>query len=265
MIEIRDKKPNPGADEYNEALRVINNYRSNICGMGPFFDNFILNALKSAEKRTGIGNAATRFFNTSYFSNEGKNNFPHNSYEILGIHVYQGKCSGMEVELAGNDDTLLSRVNCEVNVELDNKFSNELNCDKKYLRKNGNGKNTIKISYNCAVETIFSKVEQFFLFMRAFWYYIEGEVARVVLHNIFSENLLKVFDRYISLRKSLIEPFIKIKFPETLYMTKIKKIHSKKVEKFYKKDFFSKLSRIQNKSAFMAGMIKNEANKILQG
>jgi hypothetical protein len=184
---------------------------------------------------------------------------------MLGIRIYQGKCSGMEVELAGNDDTLLSRVHCEVNVELDDKFSGKLGCDKNFFHTRVIGKHTINIIYNCAVETIFSKVEQFFLFMRAFWYYIEGEVAQVVFRNIFSENLLKVLHRYSNLRSSLIEPFIIKKFPETLYVTKIRDINAKEVERVYKKDFFSRLSKIQNKSAFMAGMIRNEAKKILQG
>ncbi|MFX0102923.1 MAG: hypothetical protein ACFFCS_25365, partial [Candidatus Hodarchaeota archaeon] len=155
MLEVEDKDP---TSEGNEALRVIHKYRSNICGMGPVFDKFINNALKSGEKRGEIATAVSRFFNTAYFNKEGENNFPHPSSQMLGIRVYQGKCEGVKCELAGNGETLLGIIPCQVHFEINNGLSNKLELDDFYFKKIAKDNKTIKITYNCAVETVFFKV-----------------------------------------------------------------------------------------------------------
>jgi hypothetical protein len=109
--------------------------------------------------------------------------------------------------------------------------------------------------YPYVVECVFSNIEQPFMFLRAFWYYIE---ARALLHLVgssLSEQGTRALETYTELRRSVVSPFIHDRFPERQYYTRVNVTTASELDTFYDKHLFSKIRTIQRKSLIIAQVV----------
>ena len=233
MVNYRDR-----------AAKVVNNYRNSICGMGPFFDKFIQEALHSREKRAKIAKATETFFNTTYFHEPGRNDFPFSSKELLGLPIYHEPCNVPRCDLVGGGSVLLGS------------FEFTVTCVRDDLRVGLD--ESKKTRHDYTAELAFFKVEQFFLFMRALWYYTEAKLLQDIISSREAPALRKLVDNYTRLRHSLISPFL-VENPSWDAFKMRRDVLNKQaadLDEYYNQEFFSRMSFVQQRCSSLARLIR---------
>ena len=262
-MELSGNKPRFALSnkQLEEGSRVVTNYRNSICGMGPFFDDFIIEALQSEKKRTDIAKNTEDFFNNTYFIGEENNNFSYSSKDLLGIDIYHGKCKVTGCDLVGNGTTLLGHFKFNIGVFIPLEVVGE-DIYSKFKDVEYREGNRVKITHKYETEAVFCKVEQFLLFMRALWYFTESLVLNTILTPIkVPSSVGNILQKYLDERKSLISPFIH-QNGENHFQVKnaVKSLKANDLEKYYLRFFFSKLSGVQKKCANLSVFIKKWRN-----
>ncbi|MHA1748591.1 MAG: hypothetical protein ACTSYF_08135 [Promethearchaeota archaeon] len=252
-------------EELDEAFNVINKYRTvNMCGMGPVFDSFIQKAIKSDKVWPRFKEVAENFLNEYYFNSKTSSNLPFSTRDILNAKIWEEKCELNNIYLSGDNDVLAGSVKSSVHCEIDKKFiSTSVKNDPSFVIKEFED-NKVEIVYYYSMGEACVSIEQMFLFIRAFWYYIEAQVIYQVIEDHLSEDSKNLLKNYIDLRKTLISPFLELNFPKTVYKLKIDDLNADLITKYYNKYFFSKLRLIQKRSILIAQVIRNEIKQLFQ-
>ncbi len=244
------------AEERQEAALVLEKYRKKyMCGMGPVIDKFFTNAIESDEGREKFSKVTEQFFNSTYFNTVSNNGLPQNTRDLLGFEIWQSPCKLEHVKRMHDSQMLTGFVSGIINVVTDiEKIDKASGCLDFFVRsKDDKGRDVLVYPY--VVETVFSNIEQPFMFLRSFWYYIE---ARVLLHLVrgdLSENVSRALETYTSYRRSVVAPFIYDMFPERQYYTRINVTEASELEVFYDKYLFSKIRTIQRKAIIISQVI----------
>ncbi|MHA1372442.1 MAG: hypothetical protein ACTSRA_22300 [Promethearchaeota archaeon] len=240
--------------EKQKAERIIQKYREKyMCSMGPIMDGLIKKALYSEDGRKKLQIAGREFINGAYFDDSGINKLPLNTKEILGFNIWEGKCKTGKVDLVGKNDTLLGRFYGKVIVQEDFNLINEKHLDNHFFVRDYE-----HIIYKYHFDIVFINLEQLFLYIRAFWYFIESAVISFIFNPECSNSLSNYLNQYNSLRKSLVSPFTEINFPQLDFFNKTISLDRDFLNNYYYKYFFSRMGDVQKKSLLMAMAIKNE-------
>jgi hypothetical protein len=229
-------------DEEREASLVLEKYRQKyMCGMGPVINNLVKKALESDKGKADFSQITESFLNSAYFNRSDNKGLPQNTRDILGFEIWQLPCTVEHV----NTTRLL-----EKNLE-DNLFFTRM--------KNDSGEEIL--SYNYSVEVVFSNMEQSFMFIRAFWYFIEAKILEHVFNGVLAPQVFDLLASYENTRKTLVLPFIHDNFPENHYYTKINVQSKNELDQFYDKYMFSKIRVVQRKSLMIAQVINGATKK----
>lgn len=243
--------------EKQEASLVLEKYRAKyMCTVGPAFVDIIKNALNSDEGRRRFIFAGEQLFNLTYFKNKNNSGLPHSTREILGYGIWQSPCHVYDVKTCGDGSMLTGFMQGKVNVDLEKNGLNEKPIEDEFFKRE-NGDEGDSMGYTYVIEDRFCSMEQIFMFMRAFWYYIEAMVLFHVLQGIISVSVITQFLKYIELRRSLVLPFFHDNFPENHYYSKIDVQTSDELDIFYDKYLFSKMRAVQKKTFLLANVIAN--------
>lgn len=244
------------AAERQEAALVLEKYRKKyMCGMGPFLGNLITNAIESDSGRDAFSKLTEQFFNSTYFNDESNDGLPQNTRRLLGFDVWQSPCKVEHVRRLDTSQILTGFVSGNVNAIMNLNKTEEDPDQLDFFTKSKGSEGRDVLTYPYSVECVFSNNEQSFMFMRAFWYYIE---ARVILHlagSILDERVSRALEAYTEVRRAVVSPFIHDKFPERHYYTRIGATAVSELELFYDKHLFSKLRIAQRKALIIARVV----------
>jgi hypothetical protein len=250
------------ANERQEAALVLDKYRKKyMCGMGPVLVVKYAKAIESDAGREQFAKATELFFNSTYFSNASNDGLPQNTRDLLGFEIWQSPCKLEHVKRLDNSQILTGFVSGNINAKIDTDKIDKTPAHLDFFVKGKDEKDRDILVYPYNVECVFSNVEQPFMFLRAFWYYIE---ARVLLHLVGSdlnEGVSHALEQYTECRRSLILPFVYDKFPERQYYTQVNVTKASEVEFFYDKHLFSKIRMVQRKALIIARVISRGENE----
>jgi len=243
--------------ELQEATIVLEKYRAKyMCSVGPAIANIINKALDSEDGRKQFILAVEQLFNFTYFKDKNNAGLPHTTREILGYGVWQSPCHFLDVKPCGDGSILTAFMQGKINVDVDKSGLDEINIDSAFFKRETCNDGDI-ISYYYVVENRFCSLEQTFMFIRIFWYYIEAMVLFHVLHDTISERVKSQLMKYVDLRRSIVLPFIHDNFPENHYYSKIDLQTSDELNLFYSKYLFSRMRATQKKTLLLANVIAN--------
>jgi hypothetical protein len=244
------------ADERQEAALVLEKYRKKyMCGMGPVLNTMFTKAIESDQGRDNFSKATEHFFNSTYFNSVSNNGLPQNTRDLLGFEIWQSPCKLEHVKRLHDSKILTGFVSGNVNVIVNADKIDKTPGYLDFFVRSKNDADKEVFVYPYLVECDFSNIEQPFMFLRAFWYYIE---ARVLLHLVgwvLDERAARALEIYTECRRSIISPFVYDKFPERQYYTRINAIAAPELETFYDKHLFSKIRAIQRKSLIIARVV----------
>jgi hypothetical protein len=244
------------AEERQEAALVLEKYRKKyMCGMGPFLGKIFTNAIESDAGREKFSKATEQFFNSTYFNNVSNDGLPQNTRDLLGFEIWQSPCKLEHVRRLNNSLMLTGFVSGNINVVAGVEKRDKIPGYLDFFVKSKDDKDRDILVYPYIVESIFSNIEQPFMFLRAFWYYIEARVLLHLVHGDLSENISRALETYTSYRRSVVAPFIYDMFPERQYYTRINVTGASELEVFYDKYLFSKIRTIQRKALIIAQVV----------
>lgn len=242
--------------EQEEASVVLEKYRTKyMCSMGPVLAKIIQDAIESEAGRVRFANATAQFFNSTYFNDPSNEGLPLNTRALLGFDIWQSPCRLERVKRYHDSQILTALFLGVINVVADgDMISKESNLGDFFIRGKDD-KNHDVLVYNYAVEGVFSSMEQSFLFLRAFWYYIEARVLLHLVQGSLGEAAMHALESYTDLRRSAISALIHDKFPEQHYYSRIDVSSVSELETFYDKHLFSKLRSIQRKCLLLSKVV----------
>jgi hypothetical protein len=244
------------AEERQEAALVLEKYRNKyMCGMGPVLGKIFTNAIESDAGREKFAKATEQFFNSTYFNTVSNDGLPQNTRDLLGFEIWQSPCKLEHVKRLHNSQMLTGFVSGGINVIADVEKIDEAPGYLDFFVKSKDDKGRDILVYPYIVESIFSNIEQPFMFLRAFWYYIEARVLLHLVRGTLSENASRALETYTSYRRSVVAPFIYDMFPERQYYTRINVTGASELEVFYDKHLFSKIRSVQRKALIIAQVV----------
>jgi hypothetical protein len=243
--------------EKQEASLMLEKYRAKyMCTVGPAIADIIKKALSSDEGRKQFIYSVEHLFNFVYFKDKSNEGLPHSTREILGYAIWQSPCRVLDVKPSGDGTILTAFMQGKINFSLGQSDLDKSPIEDAFFQRE-NGDDGDLISYTYDVENKFCNMEQTFMFIRNFWYYIETMVLFHAIKDSIPKNVETQLIKYIDLRKSLIFPFIHDGFPENHYYSKIDVQTSDELEEFYDKYLFSKTRSTQRKALLLASVIAN--------
>ncbi|MEX2682888.1 MAG: hypothetical protein Q6373_014960 [Candidatus Sigynarchaeota archaeon] len=242
--------------ERQEAAQVLEKYRKKyMCGMGPFLGKVITKAIESDTGRETLSKLTEQFFNSTYFNNISNDGLPQNTRVLLGFDVWQTPCKVEHIRCLDDKHILTGLMYGNINASIDDSKIDKIPGHLDFFVKQKDDKDRDVYIYPYVMECVFSSFEQAFLFIRAFWYFIE---ARVLLHLVggtLDEQTCSALKIYTDLRRSLVSPFVHDNFPERHYYTKVNATTAAELETFYDKHLFSKLRIVQRKALIIARVV----------
>jgi hypothetical protein len=248
-------------DEEREASLVLEKYRQKyMCGMGPVISNLVKKALESDKGKADFSQITENFLNSAYFNRLDNKGLPQATRDILGFEIWQLPCTLEHVRSIGMDTFLTGFINGTVQLR-NIPHSLEKNLENNIFftsMKNDCGEEIL--SYKYSVEGVFSNMEQSFMFIRAFWYFIEAKILQYVFNDVLAPQVFDLLASYANTRQTLVLPFIHDSFPENHYYTKVNARNKNELDHFYNKYMFSKIRMVQRKSIMIAQVI-NVATK----
>nr|MDO8083708.1 hypothetical protein [Candidatus Sigynarchaeum springense]MDO8118481.1 hypothetical protein [Candidatus Sigynarchaeota archaeon] len=244
------------ATERQEAALVLEKYRKKyMCGMGPFLGKVITKAIESDAGREALSKLTEQFFNSTYFNNISNDGLPQNTRTLLGFNVWQTPCKVEHIRRLNDSQILTGFVSGNINASIDDSKIDKIPGHLDFFVKRKDDKDRDVLMYPYVLECVFSSSEQAFMFIRAFWYFIEARVLFHLVGGVLDEQTSGALGTYTELRRSLISPFIHDQFPERHYYTKVNVTTASELETFYDKFLFSKLRIVQRKALIIARVI----------
>ncbi len=244
------------AEERQEAALVLEKYRNKyMCGMGPVLGKIFTNAIESDGGREKFSKATEQFFNSTYFNNVTNDGLPQNTRDLLGFEIWQSPCMLEHVKRIDNSQMLTGFVSGNVNVVTGIENIDETPGYLDFFVKSKDDKGRDILVYPYVVESVFSNTEQAFMFLRAFWYYIEARVLLHLVRGSLDENVSRALETYTSFRRSVVAPFIHDMFPERQYYTSVNVTGASELEAFYDKHLFSKIRSTQRKALIISQVV----------
>ncbi len=244
------------AAERQEAALVLEKYRKKyMCGMGPFLGKVITKAIESDAGREALSKLTEQFFNSTYFSNVNNDGLPQNTRDVLGFDVWQSPCKVEHIRRLDGSQILTGFLSGNINIFMGTSIAGKTPGHLDFFMRNKDDKGRDILVYPYVLECVFSSSEQAFMFVRAFWYFIEARVLYHLVDGVLAEEASRALETYTELRRLVVSPFVHDKFPERHYYTRVNATTGTELDAFYDKHLFSKLRMVQRQALIIARVV----------